>query len=159
MVDALKFFTCMAQKPHSVSQAESWWVYVACRWSGLTAAVQMKDGESLKEWERWKVGHKRKRVTHKLLTENVMEKWIAHRDLLRENNWVRVFSQNFGSDRNRQWSCFWQAKHHSVTRKKGFKRGNLLTQNKLLFSVMGENHTLEVTSIYSLIFQSLLFSH
>lgn len=32
------------------------------RWSGLTAAVQMKDGVLLEEREGWKVGHKSKEL-------------------------------------------------------------------------------------------------
>lgn len=68
---------CLADGPAS-QQLCKW--KTECRW---------------RRWERWKVGHKRKRVTHKLLTENVMEKWIALWDFLRENNWVRVFSLHF----------------------------------------------------------------
>lgn len=60
-------------------------VCVACRWSGLTAAVQMKDGVLLKEWEGWKVGHKKKRA-RKLLTVTVMEKLMAHWELLKKYN-------------------------------------------------------------------------
>lgn len=56
----------------------------------------MKDGVSFKERDG-KLATKGKSVAYKLLTENVMEKLITRRGLLRENNLSKVFSQCFQS--------------------------------------------------------------
>lgn len=63
-----------------------------CRWPWF-AAVKMRDEVSFKAGKRWKVGHKRKKkITYKLLTENVMEQIIAEGLELREYNKWKLFS-------------------------------------------------------------------